>query len=48
MFAGRLRKITSADLAKREAMVTLAKHLEAGELTPVVDRRSGQQMDGRR
>jgi NADPH:quinone reductase-like Zn-dependent oxidoreductase len=38
MFAGQLRKVTSAGLTKKDAMVTLAKHLEAGELTPVIDR----------
>jgi NADPH:quinone reductase-like Zn-dependent oxidoreductase len=38
IFVGHLRTITSAGLSKKDAMVTLAKHLEAGELTPVIDR----------
>jgi NADPH:quinone reductase-like Zn-dependent oxidoreductase len=38
MVVGQLRKVTSAGLSKKDAMVTLAKHLEAGELTPVIAR----------
>jgi len=38
LFVDHLRTITSAGLSKKDAMVTLAKHLEAGELTPVIDR----------
>jgi NADPH:quinone reductase-like Zn-dependent oxidoreductase len=38
MVVRQLRTVTSAGLTKKDAMVTLAKHLEAGELTPVIDR----------
>lgn len=38
LFVDHLRTITSGGLSKKDAMVTLAKHLEAGELTPVIDR----------
>ena len=38
LFVDHLRTITSAGLSKKDAMVTLARHLEAGELTPVIDR----------
>jgi NADPH:quinone reductase-like Zn-dependent oxidoreductase len=38
MFVDHLRKISSVGLSKKDAIVTLAKHLEAGELTPVIDR----------
>jgi NADPH:quinone reductase-like Zn-dependent oxidoreductase len=38
MYVDQLRTITAAGLTKKDAMVTLARHLEAGELTPVIDR----------
>jgi NADPH:quinone reductase-like Zn-dependent oxidoreductase len=38
LFVRQLRKAGSAGPSKNEAMATLRAHLEAGQLTPVIDR----------